>query len=52
MHEQQVFVKVMDDDFNTANAISVLYQLAKLANQYLMETHTSTDVINEFLTYI
>lgn len=47
--EKQVFIKVMDDDFNTANAISVLYQLAKLANQYLMESHTSTNVLNEFI---
>jgi len=47
--EKQVFIKVMDDDFNTANAISVLYQLAKSANQYLLESHTSTKVINQFL---
>jgi cysteinyl-tRNA synthetase len=47
--EKQVFIKVMDDDFNTANAISVLYQLAKSANQYLLESHTSTNVINQFL---
>ncbi|MET3197077.1 cysteine--tRNA ligase [Bacillus sp. OAE603] len=47
--EKQVFIKVMDDDFNTANAISVLYQLAKSANQYLLESHTSTNVINRFL---
>ncbi len=47
--EKQVFIKVMDDDFNTANAISVLYQLAKIANQYLLESHTSTNVLNNFL---
>lgn len=47
--EKQVFIKVMDDDFNTANAISVLYQLAKSANQYLLESHTSTKVLNQFL---
>jgi cysteinyl-tRNA synthetase len=48
--EKQVFNKVMDDDFNTANAISVLYQLAKLANQYLLESHTSVNVLNQFLS--
>jgi cysteinyl-tRNA synthetase len=49
--EQKVeFVKVMDDDFNTANAISVLYQVARIANQYLLETHTSTVVLQEILT--
>ncbi|MEH7402541.1 cysteine--tRNA ligase [Gottfriedia acidiceleris] len=47
--EKAVFTKVMDDDFNTANAISVLYQLAKLANQYLLETHTSTNVLNQLV---
>ncbi|MEE6452820.1 cysteine--tRNA ligase [Gottfriedia acidiceleris] len=47
--EKNVFKKVMDDDFNTANAISVLYQLAKLANQYLLETHTSTNVLNQLV---
>lgn len=47
--EKQVFIKVMNDDFNTANAISVLYQLAKTANQYLLESHTSTKVLNQFL---
>ncbi|MBP0727036.1 cysteine--tRNA ligase [Bacillus sp. RG28] len=43
------FVKAMDDDFNTANAISVLYQVARIANQYLLETHTSTAVLQEIL---
>jgi cysteinyl-tRNA synthetase len=43
------FVKAMDDDFNTANAISVLYQIARIANQYLLETHTSTPVLQEIL---
>ncbi|MFF2879294.1 cysteine--tRNA ligase [Gottfriedia sp. NPDC057991] len=47
--EKAVFTKVMDDDFNTANAISVLYQLAKLTNQYLLETHTSTNVLNQLV---
>lgn len=48
--EKNVFRKVMDDDFNTANAISVLYQLTKLANQYLLESHTSTNVLDEFIS--
>ena len=43
------FVKAMDDDFNTANAVSVLYQVARIANQYLLETHTSTAVLQEIL---
>ncbi|XZF75925.1 cysteine--tRNA ligase [Bacillus sp. AL-1R] len=47
--EKTIFTKVMDDDFNTANAISVLYQLAKLANQYLLQTHTSTNVLNQLI---
>ena len=43
------FIKEMDDDFNTANAITVLFELTKTANQYLMEKVTSTKVINRFL---
>ncbi|WP_338752593.1 cysteine--tRNA ligase [Bacillus sp. FJAT-52991] len=46
---RQVFTEEMDDDFNTANAISVLFDLSKHANYYLMEKHTSTDVIDAFL---
>lgn len=42
------FEQAMDDDFNTANAISVLFDLAKEANQYLEEKQTSLKVINAF----
>ncbi len=34
------FIEEMDDDFNTANGISVLFDLAKQANYYLMEKNT------------
>lgn len=44
------FLAEMDDDFNTANAISVLFDLSKDANVYLLETHTSTAVIDSFLS--
>ncbi|MBP2242851.1 cysteinyl-tRNA synthetase [Cytobacillus eiseniae] len=46
LHEE--FIKEMDDDFNTANGISVLFELSKLANYYLMEKNTSTEVIHAF----
>jgi len=46
LHEE--FIKVMDDDFNTANGISILFELSKLANLYLMEKNTSTQVISAF----
>ncbi|MBY0121896.1 cysteine--tRNA ligase [Bacillus sp. S/N-304-OC-R1] len=46
LHEE--FIKEMDDDFNTANAISVLFELSKLANYYLMEKNTSFQVIEAF----
>lgn len=42
------FITEMDDDFNTANAISVLFDLAKEANIYLDSKQTSTTVINAF----
>ncbi|WP_226677495.1 cysteine--tRNA ligase [Rossellomorea aquimaris] len=43
------FITDMDDDFNTANAISILFELSRQANYYLMEKNTSTDVIDGFL---
>lgn len=43
------FETVMDDDFNTANAITAWYDLAKLANKYLLEQTTSTKVIERFI---
>ncbi|MFS8606203.1 cysteine--tRNA ligase [Priestia megaterium] len=46
---RETFIEEMDDDFNTANAISVLFELAKQANLYLLEQTTSTDVIEAFV---
>ncbi|RKQ32367.1 cysteine--tRNA ligase [Oceanobacillus halophilus] len=42
------FEQEMDDDFNTANAISVIFDLAKEANVYLQQKQTSTSVIETF----
>jgi cysteinyl-tRNA synthetase len=42
------FIKAMDDDFNTAKAISVLFDLSKLANYYLLEKNTAVEVIDMF----
>jgi cysteinyl-tRNA synthetase len=47
---REAFIKEMDDDFNTANAIAVLFELSKQANLYLLEKNTSEKVINAFLT--
>lgn len=47
IHSQ--FIKEMDDDFNTANGVSVLFDLSKLSNLYLMEKNTSAKVIRSFL---
>ncbi|QFT87167.1 Cysteine--tRNA ligase [Bacillus sp. THAF10] len=44
------FVEVMDDDFNTANAVSVLFEMAKQANVYLNEKNTSKKVLEAFIT--
>ncbi|MFG6120604.1 cysteine--tRNA ligase [Thalassobacillus sp. B23F22_16] len=46
-HKQR-FAEEMDDDFNTANAISVLFDLTKDANLYLQSPQTSTEVIEAF----
>jgi cysteinyl-tRNA synthetase len=47
---QGEFIKAMDDDFNTAKAISVLFDLSKLANYYLLEKNTAVEVIDKFTT--
>lgn len=46
---KQRFIEEMDDDFNTANAISVLFDLSKEANIYLQKANSSIEVIKEFL---
>jgi len=47
LHNQ--FITEMDDDFNTANGISVLFELSKQANYYLMEQQTHTEVLQAFI---
>ncbi|UOQ46557.1 cysteine--tRNA ligase [Halobacillus salinarum] len=42
------FIKEMDDDFNTASAITVLFGLTKSANLYLQERQTHKDVLDAF----
>ena len=42
------FEQDMDDDFNTANAISTLFELAKEANVYIELEQTSSTVIEAF----
>ena len=37
---REAFILAMDDDFNTANGISVLFELSGLANYYLLEKNT------------
>ncbi|PSL29664.1 cysteinyl-tRNA synthetase [Planomicrobium soli] len=43
------FIETMDDDFNTANAISKVFDLSRLSNTYLLEKQTSTNVIKAFI---
>ena len=45
---KEQFEEAMDDDFNTANAISVLFELAKTANLYLESKQTTEKVIKAF----
>ncbi len=49
---QKRFIEEMDDDFNTANAITVLFELAKEANLYLQEKNTSETVLNAFIAML
>lgn len=45
---KEQFEAEMNDDFNTANAISVIFELTKEANLYLNEKQTSLKVIEAF----
>jgi cysteinyl-tRNA synthetase len=48
--QKQRFIQEMDDDFNSANGIAVLFDLAKEANRYLREEQTSKKVLEAFLS--
>ncbi|WP_096202380.1 cysteine--tRNA ligase [Bacillus sp. FJAT-45350] len=39
------FITEMNDDFNSANAIAIMFDMAKEANVYLREGQTSTEVL-------
>ncbi|MCK0473300.1 cysteine--tRNA ligase [Halalkalibacter sp. APA_J-10(15)] len=45
---KQRFIVEMDDDFNSANAISIMFDLAKEANRYLREEQTSKEILSRF----
>ena len=42
------FEAVMNDDFNTANAITAWFELTKLANKFVLENTTSLAVLERF----
>ncbi|WP_022794446.1 cysteine--tRNA ligase [Marinococcus halotolerans] len=43
------FLEEMDDDFNTANAVSVLFDLAREANKYMQQPQTSIDSLDAII---
>src|SRR5699024_2998679 len=43
------FVKVMDDDLNVQNGISVIYEMAKQLNIYSEKEKVYTDTINNLI---
>lgn len=45
---EEEFIHEMDDDINTANGISTLFELSKLSNYYLLEKNTAIEVIDAF----
>ncbi|ADH97640.1 cysteine--tRNA ligase [Salisediminibacterium selenitireducens] len=47
--EGERFIASMDDDFNSANAVAVMFDLVRQANIYLTEKHTSKEVLEAFL---
>ena len=47
--EEERFSAAMDDDFNSASAVSVMFDLVRNANVYLAEKHTSKEILAAFL---
>ncbi|MBE1553140.1 cysteine--tRNA ligase [Sporosarcina limicola] len=47
--QKAAFEQAMDDDFNTANALAAIFELTKLANVYLVEKNTQSDVLDYFI---
>ncbi|PSL41303.1 cysteinyl-tRNA synthetase [Salsuginibacillus halophilus] len=43
------FVREMDDDFNTPNAFTVIFDFVKAANRYLDEAHSNVQVLEGML---
>jgi cysteinyl-tRNA synthetase len=43
--DREKFIAAMDDDFNTPLAISALFEIAKKANQHLMEPEPKKEVV-------
>ncbi|WP_221569209.1 cysteine--tRNA ligase [Alkalihalobacillus sp. TS-13] len=49
---KQRFIKEMDDDFNTSNAIATLFDLSKESNVYLQKKNTTIEVLEKFVAVI
>jgi len=46
------FTAEMDDDFNTANGLTVIYELSKWTNRYIEQTDVSKIVLDKALEYL
>lgn len=49
--EHEKFIEAMDDDFNSANAVAAMFDLAKKANLYLREDHVNEEVLTQFIKH-
>ncbi|HZG82888.1 MAG TPA: cysteine--tRNA ligase [Brevibacillus sp.] len=47
-HLRERFVKEMDDDLNTANALTVLFEVVKEANQYMLNQNVGREEITAY----
>ncbi|MBQ0137836.1 MAG: cysteine--tRNA ligase [Kurthia sp.] len=45
---RQYFIESMDDDFNTANAITALFTISTAANKYLNAANTNAEVLTAY----
>ncbi|MFC5713771.1 cysteine--tRNA ligase [Thalassorhabdus alkalitolerans] len=49
---KKTFIKEMDDDFNSANGIAVLFDIVKEANRCMQAEHSSKKVLSAFIGII
>ena len=49
---REQFITEMDDDFNTANGLTVIYELSKWLNRYIEQTEVSRNILEQAVSLL